>query len=171
MQTKKLMVLAVLAELGAGLVYGQSDVAQRIAAVEACLPPPVIVKGGAAVMTNAQGGSRPAHEVMSAIAAAYNWPDWRPVERTEVKVDPAVLARYVGTYQLAPNFRVTFTLEGDQLMTQATNQPKFPVYPESQTKFFLEVVDAEAEFVSDEKGQVNAVILHQGGQDHKGVRK
>ena len=57
MQTKKLMVLAVLAELGAGLVYGQSDVAQRIAAVEACLPPPGIVKGGAAVMTNAQGGA------------------------------------------------------------------------------------------------------------------
>jgi len=45
------------------------------------------------------------------------------------------------------------------------------VYPESQTKFFLKVVDAEVEFVSDEKGQVNAVILHQGGQDHKGVRK
>ena len=46
-----------------------------------------------------------------------------------------------------------------------------PVYPESQTKFFLKVVDAEAEFVTDEKGQVNAVIPHQGGQDHKGVRK
>jgi hypothetical protein len=86
-----------------------------------------------------------------------------------VKVDPAVLARYVGTYQLAPNFSVTFTLEGDQLMTQATNQPTFPVYPESQTKFFLKVVNAEVEFVTDEKGQVNAVILHQGGQDHKGV--
>ena len=124
---------------------------------------------GAAVMTNAQGGSRLAAEVMSAIAAAYNWPDWKPVERTVVKVDPAVLARYVGTYQLAPNFSVTFTLEGDQLMTQATNQPTFPVYPESQTKFFLKVVNAEVEFVTDEKGQVNAVILHQGGQDHKGV--
>ena len=126
---------------------------------------------GAAVMTNAQGGSRLAYEVMSAIAAAYNWPDWKPVERTVVKVDPAVLARYAGTYQLAPNFSVTFTVEGDQLMTQATNQPKFPVYAESQTKFFLKAVDAEVEFVSDEKGQVNAVILHQGGQDHKGVRK
>jgi len=56
-------------------------------------------------------------------------------------------------------------------MTQATNQPKFPVYPESQTKFFLKVVDAEVEFVADDKGQVNSVILHQGGQDHKGVRK
>ncbi|MFY9935755.1 MAG: serine hydrolase [Silvibacterium sp.] len=126
---------------------------------------------GAAVMTNAQGGSRLASEVMSAIAATYGWPDWKPVERTVVKMDPAVLARYVGTYELSPTFSVTFTLEGDQLMTHATNQPKFPVYPESQTKFFLKVVDAEVEFVSDEEGQVNAVILHQGGQDHKGVRK
>jgi CubicO group peptidase (beta-lactamase class C family) len=126
---------------------------------------------GAAVMTNAQGGSRLASEVMSAIAAAYHWPDWKPVERTVVKVDPAVLKRYVGTYELTPNFSVTFTLEGDQLMTQATNQPKFPVYPESQTKFFLRVIDAEVEFVTDDKGQINAVILHQGGQDLKGVRK
>jgi CubicO group peptidase (beta-lactamase class C family) len=126
---------------------------------------------GAAVMTNTQGGSRLAGEVMSAIAMAYGWPDWKPAERTQVKVDPAVLARYVGTYELAPTFSVTFTLEGDQLMTQATNQPKFPVYPESQTKFFLKVVDAEVEFVSDDKGQVSSIILHQGGQDHKGVRK
>jgi CubicO group peptidase (beta-lactamase class C family) len=126
---------------------------------------------GAAVMTNAQGGGRLAAQVMSAIAMTYDWPDWKPPVRTEVKVDPAVLARYVGTYQLAPNFSVTFTLEGDQLMTQATNQPKFPVYPESQTKFFLKVVDAEVEFFTDDKGKISYLILHQGGQDHKGVRK
>lgn len=126
---------------------------------------------GAAVMTNAQGGERLASQLMSAIAVAYNWPGWQPPVRTKVKVDPATLARYVGTYQLAPDFSITFTLEGDQLMTQATNQPKFPVYPESQTKFFLTVVDAEVEFVTDDKGQVTAAILHQGGQDHKAVRK
>src|SRR5580704_15607325 len=50
LQTKKLIALTVFVGLSAGLVYGQaaapqSDVAQRIAAVEACLPPPVIVKG------------------------------------------------------------------------------------------------------------------------------
>ncbi|MGH9437523.1 MAG: serine hydrolase, partial [Terriglobia bacterium] len=110
---------------------------------------------GAVVMTNAQGGSRLASEVMSSIAVAYDWPNFRPAIRTEVKVDPAVLARYVGTYQLTPNFSVTFTLNGDQLMTQATNQPKFPIYPESQTKFFLKVVDAEVEFFSNDKGQVS----------------
>ncbi|GGH04807.1 hypothetical protein GCM10011586_21100 [Silvibacterium dinghuense] len=126
---------------------------------------------GAAVMTDAQGGSRMAAEIMSAIALAYDWPDWKPVTRTQVHVDPSVLARYVGTYELHPNFRVTFTLEGDQLMTQATNQPKFPVYPESQTKFFLTVVDGEVEFFPDDKGQASYIVLHQGGQSVKGIRK
>ncbi len=126
---------------------------------------------GAVVMTNAQGGSRLADEVMHAIAAAYDWPDHKPVERTMVKVDPAVLAKYVGTYELSPDFSIVFTLEGNQLMTQATHQPKFPVYPEAENKFFLTVVDAEVEFVADDKGQIGYAILHQGGQDHKAVRK
>jgi hypothetical protein len=126
---------------------------------------------GAAVMTNAQGGSQLAGEVMRAIATTYNRPDWGPTERTEVKADPAVPARYVGTYELAPSFSITFTLEGGQLMTQATGQPKFPIYPESPTKFFLKVVDAEVEFFIDDKKKGSYIILHQGGQDHKGVRK
>jgi hypothetical protein len=57
------------------------------------------------------------------------------------------------------------------LMTQATHQPKFPVYPEAENKFFLTVVDAEVEFVKDDKGQISYAILHQGGKDHKAVRK
>lgn len=126
---------------------------------------------GAAVMTDAQGGLRLALQVMSAIAVAYDWPDYRPAVRTQVTVDPAVLARYVGTYQLAPDFSFTFTLEGNQLMTQATDQPKIPVYPESQTRFFLKAVDAEIEFFPGDNGKVSYLILHQGGKDQKGVRK
>jgi CubicO group peptidase (beta-lactamase class C family) len=126
---------------------------------------------GVAVMTNAQGGSRLAAEVMRAVAVAYNWPDGQPPVRTEVKIDPATLQRYLGTYQFAPNFSVTFTLDGDQLMEQATDQPKVPVFPESQTKFFLKVADTEVEFFTDDKGQVSYVIVHHEGQDDKGVRK
>ena len=126
---------------------------------------------GAAVMTNAQGGMRLASEIMSSIAVVYDWPDFRPVVRTAIKVDRQVLARYVGTYEIAPTFSVTFSLDGDQLMTQATNQPKFPVYPETETKFFLTVVDAEVEFFSDDKGQVSYLVLHQNGHETKGTKK
>ena len=56
-------------------------------------------------------------------------------------------------------------------MEQATNQPKFPIFAESPTKFFLKVVDAQIEFVKNEKGDATAMILHQNGRDIKGVKK
>jgi CubicO group peptidase (beta-lactamase class C family) len=126
---------------------------------------------GAVVMTNAQGGSRIASEIMSSIAVEYDWPDFRPAVRTLAKVDRTVLARYVGTYQLGPTFSISFTLDGDQLITQATGQPSFPVFPESETRFFLKVVDAEVEFFPDAKGEVTYMILHQGGHDTKAMKK
>jgi CubicO group peptidase (beta-lactamase class C family) len=126
---------------------------------------------GAVVMTNAQGGGRIAQEVIASIATEYGWPDFRPVVRTSVTVDPNVLAQYVGTYELSPTFSIAMTLEGNQLMTQATNQPKFPLHAESETKFFLTVVDAEVEFFKNDKGEVAYMMLHQGGHDAKAVRK
>jgi hypothetical protein len=56
-------------------------------------------------------------------------------------------------------------------MTQATGQQKFPLFAESETKFFLKVVDAEVDFVKNDKGEVTGLVLHQGGQDIKGTKK
>ncbi len=125
---------------------------------------------GVAVMTNAQGGGRLAGEVVSAIAEAYNWPDRRPVVHTLVKVDPALLARYAGTYK-ASEGTITFLAEGNQLIVQFSNGTKIPVFPESQTKFFLKVATAEYEFVTDDKGQVSSVLMHQGTLTIKGIRQ
>ena len=54
-------------------------------------------------------------------------------------------------------------------MTQLTGQGKLPVFPQSETLFFLKVVDAQLEFGKDEKGAY--VILHQNGNDQKAVKK
>ena len=94
-----------------------------------------------------------------------------PSERKEITVPAKILAGYVGNYELSPNFSLAVTLEGDQLMTQATGQPKFPVFAESETMFFLKVVDAEVEFFKNEKGEVTHLVLHQGGREIKGVKK
>ncbi len=94
-----------------------------------------------------------------------------PSERKEVSISPAVLAKYVGSYELAPGFDIVMTLEDGHLMTQATGQPKFPVFAESETKFFLKVVDARLEFFENEKGDVTHLVLHQGGRDMKGIKK
>jgi CubicO group peptidase (beta-lactamase class C family) len=86
-------------------------------------------------------------------------------ERKEVKVDPKMLEGYVGNYELAPKFILTVTREGDRLMTQATGQPKIPIFAESEREFFAKVVDAQITFVTDAQGRASELILHQGGRD------
>ena len=89
---------------------------------------------------------------------------------TEIAIDPSKLDAYVGEFQLAPSFSLTFTKEGGALFGQATGQPKFPLYAESETEFFLKVTDAQVSFVKDANGKVDSIVLHQGGQNIPGRR-
>jgi len=91
-------------------------------------------------------------------------------ERREIAVPRATLAAYVGTYQLTPQVKVMMTLEGDQLVTQLSGQPKLPVFPQSESLFFLKVVDAQLEFVRNPEGKATAVILHQNGRSQTAPR-
>lgn len=86
-------------------------------------------------------------------------------QRTAIDVRPEVLARYVGTYQLAPNFTLEVTLKGNELYVHPTNQPTLRLWPESETDFFLKEVDAQFGFVRDAEGAATAVVLHQNGMN------
>jgi CubicO group peptidase (beta-lactamase class C family) len=86
-------------------------------------------------------------------------------ERKEATVAPKVLDGYVGNYELAPKFILTVTREGDRLVTQATGQPKVPIFAENEREFFAKIVDAQITFVTDAQGRVSELILHQGGRD------
>lgn len=88
----------------------------------------------------------------------------------EMKLDPAVLDRYVGRYQLAPQFVLTVTREGDRLFVQATGQPRLEVFPRGERDFFYKVVDAQLTFETGSDGRATRVILHQNGRDVPGPR-
>ena len=91
-------------------------------------------------------------------------------QRKEIALDSTKLQPLVGVYQLAPNFQVAVTREGASLFIQATDQPKFPIFAESELEFFLKVVDAQFSFIRDANGQVNQLVLHQGGANIAGLR-
>jgi D-alanyl-D-alanine-carboxypeptidase/D-alanyl-D-alanine-endopeptidase len=93
-----------------------------------------------------------------------------PKQRKEIAVDPAVLDRYVGRYQILPTFILTLTREGDHLFAQATGQPKFELFAETERDFFLKVVDAQLTFVVDGTGRATRAILHQNGADQDAKR-
>ena len=82
-----------------------------------------------------------------------------------VKIDAKILDSYAGDYQLTPQFVLTVTHEKGRLMVQATNQPKLPVFPESETKFFYRTVKARIVFQKDGHGKVTGLVLHQHGAE------
>jgi len=87
------------------------------------------------------------------------------VERIEVKVARDILDTYVGEYEFTPDFSVVVTRRWRALFVQATGQEKFPVFAESETKFFYRVVNAQISFVADDSGAIVSLILHQNGLD------
>lgn len=91
-------------------------------------------------------------------------------QRKAITLDPATYDAYVGQYELSPDFVITVRREQNGLSIQATDQPKFEIFAESQTKFFLTVVDAQITFVRNEKGEVTHLILHQNGLDQKATK-
>ncbi|MGV3756679.1 MAG: serine hydrolase [Verrucomicrobiota bacterium] len=96
--------------------------------------------------------------------------DEEPKEKAAAKVDLKIYDTYVGKYELAPNVVFTLQRQGDRLMVQLTGQPFFEVFPESETKFFYKVVDAQITFVKDGSGGVKALILHQNGLNQEAKR-
>ncbi|WP_162339843.1 serine hydrolase [Cyclobacterium salsum] len=86
-----------------------------------------------------------------------------------VDVPESILERYVGVYELTPDFMISISKEGKQLFVQGTDQPRFEIFPESQTKFYLTVVEASISFQS-KNGVVESLTLFQGGQKMPGKK-
>ena len=89
--------------------------------------------------------------------------------RKEIPLNGAELQRYVGTYEMAAGFMLTFRAEGDRFFAQATRQPELEVFGEGAHAFFLKAVDARIEFYPEADGTVKRMKLFQGGE-MEGVR-
>ncbi len=86
-----------------------------------------------------------------------------PKAYTAVAIKPEIADPYLGRYQLAPDFILTFTREGDRYYLQATGQGRNEVFPSSPTDFFIKGADIQISFVQDAQGHVTGLVLHQNG--------
>jgi CubicO group peptidase (beta-lactamase class C family) len=93
-----------------------------------------------------------------------------PKQRQAIALDPAIYDAYVGQYELEPGWVMSVTKESDRIFMQWTGQERVEMFPESSTKFFVKVIDAQRTFVVDETGKASHVILHQGGRDRVATR-
>ncbi len=89
--------------------------------------------------------------------------DPRPIHKIDPDVSPAAFDGLVGRYDYGIGI-LTVTKEGRHLYAQLGGQPRYEIFPKSDTEFFWKVVDAQATFVKDKNGKAIKVVHHQGGQ-------
>jgi CubicO group peptidase (beta-lactamase class C family) len=115
------------------------------------------------VLSNVQGA--PAGKIANDLAAIYFGAKYEiPKTRVEIHVDPKILEKYVGDYQLAaPKILLTFTLENGRLFAQIAGQSKFALSAESETVFFSRDAPVEITFNKDSTGRTTGMTFKQGG--------
>jgi len=88
----------------------------------------------------------------------------------EVSVSEEILEKYSGRYEIAPTFHLDVRHRSGRLFTQATGQSEFEIFPSTQTRFYLKVVEAQLEFHVDATGNVTGLTLYQGGRETPGKK-
>ncbi|CAN5239370.1 hypothetical protein BH23BAC1_BH23BAC1_47420 [soil metagenome] len=86
-------------------------------------------------------------------------------EEVIVAINPLLIDTYLGKYDFGNDLVVTVFKEMDRLYAQATNQPKFEIFPVSDTDFVLKDLNASITFVKEADGKVNKLVLHMNGTD------
>jgi CubicO group peptidase (beta-lactamase class C family) len=87
----------------------------------------------------------------------------REMPKLDTKMSPKALDAVVGRYDYGMAI-LTVMKEGDKVFAQLSGQPKFEIFPRSETEFFWKVVEAEVSFVKNDKGEVTKAVHKQGGQ-------
>lgn len=120
------------------------------------------------VLSNNEAGN--AAGLGAALAGSlFGEPVTLPGAQKEVAVDPKLLDRYIGKYQVGP-LLVTVTNEAGHLMIQPAGQGKAEVFPSSETEFFPKIVDAVFTFLPGEDGTFSRLQLKQNGATLAGQR-
>lgn len=119
---------------------------------------------GVVVMVNSDD-DRIIDEIINSVAKVYGF---KGLNRSKlhhiVAVSDALLDSYTGEYKVEQGFNLFVTRDGHQLYGQASGQPRFELFAETPSKFFLTAEAAEIEFVKDSAGKVVNCIIYQGGE-------
>ncbi|MBU5244432.1 serine hydrolase [Bacillus halotolerans] len=93
----------------------------------------------------------------------------RPADKKKKDIDTAIYSRYVGSYSIHDGTAATVTAENERLYLQITGQMRFELFPSSETRFFIQSLPVEVEFMLGD-GAAKSFIIYQDGTEEEAVR-
>ncbi len=106
----------------------------------------------------------PAKKVVE-ILKKYNRLPVESVAKKEMVLPAEMLKLYTGSYELGPNVNIVVSQENGKLFIQPPGQGKVEMFAESPELFFLKVANVQFRFRKNEKGQINELVIMQGGME------
>jgi len=120
---------------------------------------------GVVVMVNSDNGDI-IPEIVNSVAKVYGFKGLyrtKIVKPVSVTLTENVLQSYTGEYQLAPDFILAITREGDKLYGKVPGKSRLTLFPETESKFYINLADIEIEFIKDDKGKVVRAMVYENG--------
>jgi hypothetical protein len=127
---------------------------------------------GAVIMTNSDAGRDICNEIVRAIAVAYDWPDYGPMEKVVASLTPDQLNALAGQYDFPGLGPIPLWVEDGHLHAPDPEREGATVLllPESPTRFFSPGAGWDMVFDVDEEGEISAVSVTLGGMSITGNR-
>ncbi|MFW6128753.1 MAG: serine hydrolase domain-containing protein [Candidatus Aminicenantaceae bacterium] len=120
------------------------------------------VKGqGAVVMTNSDNGAYLIDEVIRAVSEVYNWPHFKPLEKTLYRLKEGEYQQFEGVYQINPDYLLEVKHENYYLVIKPTGQTPTKFYVETRMVFFSRDPYIKIRFKENAEGQITGLVLRQ----------
>ncbi|MFC1541031.1 serine hydrolase domain-containing protein [Candidatus Latescibacterota bacterium] len=117
-------------------------------------------KKGAVVLFNSNQGRLIGDEILKSIAKEYDWAiDW-PDEKDAIDCDEEILNNYVGEYKTDNDLIFLVGTKGKNLTLTLSSQNPINLIPESETKFYSNIINLTIEF-STNKDNNNGITIVQ----------
>ncbi|MBU4254609.1 MAG: serine hydrolase [Acidobacteria bacterium] len=122
---------------------------------------------GAVLLSNSVNGQYLIEEILRSLAAAYDWPHFKPQEKKLFRLDPEVYSRYVGRYEINPDYILDVRHEDYYLVIQPSGQAPTRFYVENPTTFFSTSPYIQIQFLLNPDNSTSGLILRQSGTENR----
>ena len=128
----------------------------------------------ATLQAKIDGGTAPSVDDLIQLAretkmtdATHDTAAWRRYEqmrpRTEIALDPARFDDYAGAYETEDGTLSVVSRKDGQFLYRIVGQTDLPIFPESDSAFFMKVLPVQIKFERDTTGAVVRLTHHQNG--------
>ena len=91
-------------------------------------------------------------------------------ERKAIPISKEELAKFEGSYEIAPGISFTLTVDNGVLTIKEDGGPASPMFYEGivngRPSFYLSTDSPEIQFIPDTKGTIASMVFHKDEQDH-----